>query len=64
MESGMQENTKAVWNSMTEEQQMQVRKLQKEHGIKPATRLSNTEDRVTALEVKLGVSSLPKQVNA
>ena len=34
---------KAVWNSMTREQQMQVRKLQEQQGIKSAMRQASTD---------------------
>ena len=53
---------KAVLNFITKEQQMQVRKLGQEQGIKPAIMGTSAEARVIALEAKFGVSSEPKQV--
>ena len=49
---------------MTKEQQIQIRKLQKEQGIKPTSRPTSTETKVAALEAKLGVSSQPGPDNA
>ena len=47
---------KAVWNSMTEEQQMQVCKLCEQQGIKPAMKQTSADARIAALEVKLGIT--------
>ena len=55
-------NTKrAVWNSMTREQQMQVRKLHEQQGIKPPMQKTGTDTRISALEAKLGIASQPKE---
>ena len=48
---------KAVWNSMTKEQQKQVCKLCEQQGIKPATKQTSTDARIVALEAKLGITS-------
>ena len=48
---------KAVWNSMTREQEMQVRKLRLQQGIKPATRQTSADARISALEAKLKITS-------
>ena len=37
---------KAVWSSMSKEQQMQVRKLQEQQGMKPACKQISTETRI------------------
>ena len=52
---------KAFWNLMTKEQQMQVHRLCKQHGIKPAVKQTSTDTRITALEAKLGIISQPKK---
>ena len=52
---------KAVWNFMTNEQQMQVRKLQEQQGIKPTAKQTSTGARIAALEDKLRISSHPKE---
>ena len=54
---------KAVWNSITKEQQMKVRKLCEQQGIKPAVKMTSADTRIAALEAKLGVSSQPKEGN-
>ena len=51
---------KAAWNSMTREQQMQVRKLQEQQGIKPAARQTSADATISALEAKLGIASQTK----
>ena len=48
---------KAVWNSMTREQQMQVRKLHEQQGIKPTTWQTRADARISALEAKFGIAS-------
>ena len=48
---------KAVWNSMSKKQQMQVRKLHEPQGINPAAKQIRAVDRFVALEAKLQVSS-------
>ena len=52
---------KAVWNSMTREQQMQVRKLCEQQGIKPAVKQTSADARISVLEAKLGITSQPVQ---
>ena len=52
---------KKVCNSMTKEQQMQVRKLHEQQGIKPTMRQTSADMRIAALEAKLGVSSQSKE---
>ena len=52
---------KAVRNSVTREQQMQVRMLQEQQGIKPTMRQTSTDARISALEVKLGITSQSEQ---
>ena len=52
---------KAVWNSMTRDQQMQARKLQEQQGIKPPTQQTSADARISALEAQLGITSQPKQ---
>ena len=51
---------KAVWNSMSREPQMQVRKLRVHQGIKPTSKQSGSEIRNAALEAQLRVDSQPK----
>ena len=46
---------KAVWNSMTKEQQMQVCKLHEQQGIKPTTKKTSTDARIAAIEAKLRI---------
>ena len=53
---------KAVWNSMSRKQQMQVRKLHEHQGIKPTTKQIGTEARIAAHESQLGIDSQPKKV--
>ena len=48
---------KAAWDSMTKEQQMKVRKLCIQHGIKPTAKQTSKDAKVDALEAKLGISS-------
>ena len=52
---------KAVWNSMTKEQHMQIRKLQEQQGIKPAAKQKGADARIAALEAKLRISSQPEE---
>ena len=52
---------KVVLNSMTREQQMQVRKPQEQQGIKPTMRQTSTDARISSLEAKLGITSQPEQ---
>ena len=52
---------KAVWNYITGEQQMQVRKLQEQQGIKPTMQQTSTDARISALEAKLEITSRPEQ---
>ena len=52
---------KAVWNSMTRDQQIQVRKLQEQQGIKPTTWQTGTDPRISALEAKLWIAFQPEQ---
>ena len=47
------EYSKTVWNSMIKEQQMQVRKLCEQQGIKPVTKQTSADARIAALEAKL-----------
>ena len=57
--------SKAVWNSMSSEQQMQVRKLWEMQGIKgtkPTTMQISAETRIVALEAQLGISSQPSRI--
>ena len=42
---------------MTKEQQMQVRKLHEQQGMKPAVNQSSEGARIAALEAQLGISS-------
>ena len=46
-----------VWILMHREQQMQVRKLYEQQGIKPATKQTSAEARFVALETQLGINS-------
>ena len=55
---------KAVWNSMTKGQQMQVGKLHEQQGIMLATKQSSTEARIFAPESQLRISSQPKKGDA
>ena len=55
---------KAVWNSITKVQQMQLHKLHEQQGIKPATKQTSADARIAALEAKLGIASQPKEGNA
>ena len=41
---------RAVWNSMSREQQMPIRKLCEQQGINPATKQTSAETRIAALE--------------
>ena len=52
---------KAVWNSMTKEQQMQVQKLHEQQGIKPTMKQMSTDIKIATLETKLRVSSQPEE---
>ena len=52
---------KAVWNSMTGEQQMQVHKLHEQQGIKSAMKQTSTDARISALEAKLEITFQPKE---
>ena len=45
---------------MSREQQMQVRKLCDQKGIKPAMKQTSAEARIAALEAHLGMISQPK----
>ena len=51
---------KAVWNSMTKEQQMQVCKLHEQQSIKPAIKQTSADARIAALEVNHGINYQPK----
>ena len=55
---------KVVWNSMLRKQQMQVRKLHEQQGIKPATKHTNAKARIAALEAQLMINSQPKEGDA
>ena len=46
---------------MTKEQQMQVRKLHEQQSIKPTTRQTSRDARISALEAQLRISSQPKE---
>ena len=46
---------------MTRKQQMQVRKLQEQEGIKPTMRQTSADVRISALEAKLRITSQPEQ---
>ena len=48
---------------MNSEQQMQVRKLHKQQGIKTAMKQTSTDARIAALEAKRGIASQPKEVD-
>ena len=48
---------KAVLNSMTKEQQMQVCKLYEQQGIKPAMKQTSADVGIAALEAMLGITS-------
>ena len=52
---------KAVWNSMTKEQYMQVHKFHKQQGIKPAVKQISADARIAALEAKFVISSQPEE---
>ena len=52
---------KAVWNSMSKEQQMQVRKLREQQGIKPTVRQFMAKARITALRLSLGLILNPRR---
>ena len=56
--------SKAVWNSMFSEQQMQVRKLHEQQGIKPTAKQTSAEARIAALKVQLGINSQTKESDA
>ena len=61
---GKVESTKysnAVWKSMCREQQMQVRKLQEQQGIKPTYKQPITEAWIAALKNQLEVNSHPEE---
>ena len=49
----------SVWNFMSREQQMQVRKLQEQQGINPISKQPNAETRKAALETQLTVHYQP-----
>ena len=53
----------AVCDFMAKEQQIKVRKLQQEKGIKPPPWPTSTEVRVAALEMKLRVSLQLEQLH-
>ena len=53
--------TKAVWNSMSKEQQMQMRGLCEQQCIKPVSKHPKIEARIAALEAQLRVHSQPEQ---
>ena len=46
---------------MTREQQMQVRKLREQKGIKPTAKQTNADAGIAALGAKLGIASQPKE---
>ena len=46
---------------MTNEQQMHMRKLHEQKGIKPTVKKTSTEVRVAALEAQQGISSYPEE---
>ena len=52
---------KAVWNSMTRDYQMQVRKLHEQQGIKPTVKQTSAEARIAALDAWLRIHSQPKE---
>ena len=52
---------KAVWNPLTKEQQMQIRKLHEQQDIKPAVNQTSADAMVAALEAKLRINSQPKK---
>ena len=52
---------KAVRNSKTREQEMQVRKLHEQQGIKPTMKQTSVDTRIAALEAKVGITSQPKK---
>ena len=54
---------KAVRNSMTKEQQMQVRKFCEQQGIKPTMKKTSTDSKIAALEAKLEIASQSKEGN-
>ena len=51
----------AVWNSVTNEQQMQVRKLHEQQGIKHAAKQTSADAMIAALLAKLMICSQPKE---
>ena len=55
-------NPKAIWNSMTKEQQIKVRKLHEQQDIKPAMKQTITDAKITALDTQLRISSQPRRV--
>ena len=54
----------AVWNSMSKEEQMQVRKWWEQQGIKPASTQPRVEAGIAAIEAHLQVNSQPEDDNA
>ena len=52
---------KAVWNSISREQQMQTRKLHEQQGIKLAEKKNSTVARIVALKAQLRINSQPKK---
>ena len=44
---------RAVWNSISREQQVKVRKLSEQQGIKPTTKQISEEARIAALEARI-----------
>ena len=52
---------KAVWNSMMNEQKMQVRKQCEQQGIKPAMKQTSAEVRIITIETQLSISSQPME---
>ena len=54
---------KAVWNSMTKKQQMQIRKLHEQQGTKPSMKQPSADARIAVLEAKLRISSQPEEAD-
>ena len=52
---------KAVWNFMTNKQQMQVKKLCEQQGIKPTMKQTSSKARIAATEAQPRISSQPEE---
>ena len=60
-ENRVEEDPNVVQNNMKTEQQMQVRELCEQQGIKLTTKQTSAEARIAVLEPQLNISSQPKK---